>query len=92
MRGNLVVELFDRLHLGGELAVFAGAVGVLVVQEEKVVLAPERFHGIDLLGQGRPGVGDVHADEASQTLVHRIYGDAHGLAGRIPLAWSSIFG
>ena len=62
--------------MAGEVAVFAGAVGVLVVQEEEVVLVPDLLQRIDLLGQRGAGVEDVHADEPGQALVHRVDGDA----------------
>ena len=45
--GNLDVEPFDHFDLRGKVPVFAGAVGVLVMNEKKVVPVPhlaERGH------------------------------------------------
>ena len=73
------VELFDPLHLRGEVAVFAGAVGVFEVDEEEIVLRPVLFEHVDLLGERLGLADDVHADEAGQAFVHRIDGDGGGL-------------
>ncbi len=39
-RGHGRVELFDAFHLGVEVAVLAGAVGVFEVDEEEIVAVP----------------------------------------------------
>src|SRR5262249_9069608 len=46
---NLPVQAFDHLHLGGEVAVFARTVSVLVMQKEEVVGVPEPAQGFELI-------------------------------------------
>ena len=75
---NCGVEFFDPFHLGREVAVFAGAVGVFEVDEEEIVLAPILLEHVDLLGQRLGLADDFHADQPGQTLVHRIDGDRRG--------------
>ena len=50
-RGIDRVELLDPLHLLVEVAVLAGAVGVLEVDEEEVVVVPMLFEHVDLFVQ-----------------------------------------
>ena len=73
------VELFGAFHLGVEVAVLAGAVGVLEVDEEEVVLRPVLFEHVHLLVERLGVADDVHADESGEALVHRIDGDRRGL-------------
>ena len=56
------VELFGAFHLCGEVAVFAGAVGVFEVNEEEVVLLPVLFEQRHLLVERLRFADHVHAD------------------------------
>ena len=47
--GHDRVELLDRLDLARPVAVFARGVGVLVVQEEVVVVVPRAAQDLELL-------------------------------------------
>jgi hypothetical protein len=72
------VEFLGPLHLRIEVAVFAGAVGVLEVDEEEVVLVPVLFENLHLLVERLGMAEDVHADELGEALVHRVDGDRGG--------------
>ena len=50
IRGTIGVELLDHLHLLGEVAVLAAAVGVLEMDEEEIVIVPRLLQHVDLLG------------------------------------------
>ena len=77
-RRHTLVELLGPLDFGREVAIFAGGVGVLKVDEEKVVLVPVLLQYFHLLVQGRGIADDVHPDQPCQALVHRIDGDRGG--------------
>ena len=67
----------------GEVAVLAGAVGVLVVDEEEVVVVPHALRAVSIWSSRVcAGVEHVHADQAGQALVHRVDGDGGGSAQR----------
>src|SRR5581483_2329127 len=54
--GDLRIQALDHFHFRWKVSIFAGAVGVLVVQEEEVVLVPQAPQGLDLVGKSRTGV------------------------------------
>src|SRR5262249_50808801 len=69
------VELFDFVDLGGEVAVFAGRVGVFEVYEEKIEILPGLLESGALIVQRLPSVEHLHAHQPRQAAVHRIHGD-----------------
>ena len=77
-RGNRRIEVLNRLLLAREIAILAGGVRVLVVQEEEVVLVPMAAQRLDLRGEGVARAEDIHADEACEPAVHRIHRDGGG--------------
>src|SRR5439155_15196642 len=76
--GDHGVEGLDGGHLAVEVAVFAGGVRVLVVQEEVVEAVPVLAELGDLAVQvGRRGQY-LHAHQPGDAPVHRIDGDGRG--------------
>src|SRR5262245_8759173 len=76
--GNERVEALERRHLRVEVAVLAGFVGVLVMDEEVVVTVPvlaERGH---LVGESGAGLEHFHPDELGKTAIHRVRRDGRG--------------
>ena len=75
---HAVVEVGDGLLLAREVAVLAGGVGRLVVDEEEVVVVPVLAHGGDLRRERVPCVEHVHANEAREPAIHRVGRDGGG--------------
>src|SRR5207244_1660943 len=73
------IEVFDRLFLRLEIAVFTVHVRVFVMNEEKVVVVVFGEVTLELRGEGLRSLELRHADELRQTFVHRIDRDARGL-------------
>ena len=71
---NDVVQSFNHFHLAGEVAILARRVGVLEMEEEKVVVVPSLGQGLDLIIEGRSGVADVHTHQPGKASVHGIDG------------------
>ena len=74
-----VVEILDRLDLGVEVAVFTGLVGVLVVDEEVVVVLVFLHVALELLRDGFRSLDLGHAHQLAQALVHRVHRQRRGL-------------
>ena len=70
--GHDRVELFDRGDLARAVAVFTSGVGVLVVQEEVVVVVPRLAQDRELLVEIRGAAEHVHAEQARDAAVHRV--------------------
>ena len=64
--------------LAAAVAVFAGGVGVLVVQEEVVVVVPCVAQDLELLGEVGGPPEHVHAEQARDAAVHRVDRDRRG--------------
>ena len=75
--GKLLVKMLDHLYFGREIAVFARAIRVLVMEEKEVILMPQLAKRFDLIRQGGAGVGHFHADQPGQTTVHGIDRDGY---------------
>jgi len=73
------VEALQRGDLRVEIAVLARLVGVLVMQEEEVVMLPLLLEGVDLLRERPARLEHLHPDEAGEPAVHRIRRDGPGL-------------
>ena len=76
--GDDRVERLDRGDLAGAVAVLAGRVGVLVVQEEVVVVGPGIAQDLELLVEVLRPAEHVHAEQARDPPVHRVDGDGRG--------------
>ena len=76
--GDDGVEGLDGRHLGVEVAVLAGGVGRLVVEEEQVVVVPVLLEEHDLLVDRGRRADRVHAHQAADAPVHRVDGDGRG--------------
>lgn len=72
------VNFLDGLAFGVEVAVFAVHVGVFEVYEEIVVVVVFGEVTLELFSDGLRAFELGHADELSETFVHRINGDAAG--------------
>ena len=80
--GQEFIKNLDLMHLLVEVAVLAGTVGFLHVEEEEIVLAPVLGQRLDLTVQGVLVAfhrQDFHAHQAGQALVHGVTGDAGGV-------------
>ena len=72
------IERFDRRDLADAIAVLAGRVGVLVVQEEVVVVVPRVAHDGELCLEIDGPTKHVHAEQSRDAAVHRVDGDRRG--------------
>src|SRR2546426_79846 len=66
------IEILDGLFLRVKIAVLAIHVGILVVDEKKVVLVVFGEITLELFGDGLWPFEFRHADELGQTFIHRI--------------------
>ena len=76
--GTTASSVLDRRDLAGAVAVLAGGVGVLVVQEEVVVVVPRAAQDLELLGEVGGPPEHVHAEQPGDAAVHRVDRDRRG--------------
>ena len=72
------VELFEGVHLGEEVAVLTGGVGLLVVDEEVVELVPALAGDGQLLLHAAGAGEGAHAGQLRETAVHGVDGEGGG--------------
>src|SRR6185437_13618553 len=73
------IEILNGFHLGGEVAVFAGFVGVFVMDEKEIKVVVLSNVTFELLRNRLRPLDFLHADELRKTLVHRIDRQRGGL-------------
>ena len=76
--GHVGVEFLQRADLGGEAAVLARGIGLLVMDEEIVELVPALARHRDLLLHSLGAVQWPHACELGESAVHGINGERGG--------------
>ncbi len=74
-RGIIASNSSVRFTFASKLPSSPGAVGVLEVHEEEVVVGPVLLQQIDLFVQRGRLANDLHAHQPGQSLVHRVDGD-----------------
>ena len=84
-RGSRAVHGLDDLRLGGEVAVLAGHVGALDVEEEVVEVSPALLEPVEHLLEGLAATYDLHAADLRHAAVERIAGQG-GRAQTVKLA------
>lgn len=77
--GDGPIKLFDHFDLAGEVAILAGGVGVLEVEEKEVIVVPGLRQCLDLIVERGTGIANFHVHQTGKAPVHRIYGKSQSL-------------